>query len=89
MSVARAVEFRNAVSSDAELRGRLMGADSPDARQKIAADAGYGDVTKADMDGAKGELSDSELSGVAGAGMVTDTANQVADAAEDFWDSFW
>lgn len=80
MATQRAKEFIALVSSDVVLRQKLENAGSIDERRQMINDAGFADVTKADLQeaisdrtalssaevDAVGELSDAELEAVAG-----------------------
>jgi predicted ribosomally synthesized peptide with nif11-like leader len=68
--MSRAEEFVSAVKGDPELGARLSAASSSEEAKKIVADAGYGDVSSADVKALAGsdELSDAELATASGAG---------------------
>jgi predicted ribosomally synthesized peptide with nif11-like leader len=70
MSVVRAQELIEKASADPKFRQALAGAASPEAKSKVIAEYGFGDVTKADLEAASHngsvELSDAELETVAG-----------------------
>lgn len=74
MSVQRAVEFHEAIGRDDALRSRLQNAATPEERKQIITEAGFGDVTKEDIQ-ATGELSEDELTAAAGAGIGDATMN--------------
>ena len=85
MSVATAQKFAQTYASDETLRNKLQSAGSSEEKQKVLADAGFGDVTKADVDALKGggELSEDELGKVSGAGQVRDMYDDTKYVAED------
>jgi predicted ribosomally synthesized peptide with nif11-like leader len=71
MSVDKAKQLINRVSSDAAFARSLQSAKDKAEKQRILTAAGFGDVSKADIDavthGTDGvELSDAELEAVAG-----------------------
>lgn len=89
MSVQRAQELARAVSSDETLRSRLMSATTPDEKKKTLADAGFGDVSKEDVEAARsqsGELSEDELGKASGAGEIRDAYDDSKYIAEDVYD---
>ena len=84
MSTAQAQELIQRLYKDDDFRHKLTGAPTPAAKKRIIADAGYGNVTEADLKAvpanrygdasatAQGsELSDAELESVAGGETAT------------------
>jgi predicted ribosomally synthesized peptide with nif11-like leader len=70
--MSRAEEFVSAVRADPELEARLSAASSSEEAKKIVTDAGYGDVSSADVKALSesDELSDAELAAASGAGGI-------------------
>jgi predicted ribosomally synthesized peptide with nif11-like leader len=71
MSEARAKEFVQALANQPDLRTRLFNAQTPQERQQIIQQAGYGDVDPQEVKklmqpGAGSELSDEQLATIAG-----------------------
>jgi predicted ribosomally synthesized peptide with nif11-like leader len=71
--MSRAEEFVSAVRADSNLEARLSAATTSEEAKKIVTDAGFGDVSSADVKalGRSGELSDAEMATAAGAGAIT------------------
>lgn len=70
MSVESAAAFLKTYNSDSGLRDKLQNASDSAERQKVMAEAGFGDVTKDDIETFRsqtGEMSDDQLGQVAGA----------------------
>lgn len=69
MSIATAQKFAQAYADDEALRARLKNAATPAEKNQIMADAGFGDVSKEDMEALhRGEMSEEDMAPVAGAG---------------------
>lgn len=84
MSVSRAQQLINKVSEDVVFRQKLTNATEAE-KPRILADAGFGDVTKADIQALQqsgsAELSDAELEAVAGGATSTWILVSLAAAA--------
>jgi predicted ribosomally synthesized peptide with nif11-like leader len=69
--MTRAEEFVKTLETDSELKSKLSAATSSEDAKKIVTDAGFGDVSSADVKalGETDELSENELAGASGAGF--------------------
>ncbi len=70
---ARAEELHAALKDDGDLQAKMVAATTDAERMRLFADAGYSDVSAADVRAAanpSGELSEDELSAAAGAGTL-------------------
>jgi predicted ribosomally synthesized peptide with nif11-like leader len=70
--MTRAAEFVQTLETDAGLKSQLSAATSSEEAKKIVSDAGFGDVSSADVKALdeSEELSDSELASASGAGGI-------------------
>jgi predicted ribosomally synthesized peptide with nif11-like leader len=68
--MTRAEEFVKTLDTDSDLKSKLSAATSSEEAKKIVSDAGFGDVSSADVKALNesDELSESELAGASGAG---------------------
>ena len=68
--MTRAAEFVQTLETDPDLKSKLSAATSSEEAKKIVSDAGFGDVSSADVKALNesDELSESELAGASGAG---------------------
>ena len=72
--MSRAQELATALKTDEALQTKMQATNTADERKKVIADAGYGDVSSADVQAAatgdtSGELSDDQLGAASGAGF--------------------
>ena len=69
--MTRAEEFIKTLETNSELKSQLSAATSSEEAKKIVTDAGFGDVSSADVKaaGQGDELSESELASASGAGF--------------------
>jgi predicted ribosomally synthesized peptide with nif11-like leader len=74
MALNKAQELIKKMATDAAFRSSIESAGSPEAKKAILTAAGFGDVTKADVEAAGkaagAELTDAELEAVAGGRVV-------------------
>lgn len=85
VSVETAQKFAATYAQDESLRNKLQAAGSSEERQKVMADAGFGDVSKADVEALKGsgEMSEEELGKVSGAGQIREAYDDSKYVTED------
>jgi predicted ribosomally synthesized peptide with nif11-like leader len=75
--MSRAAEFLTTLENDSALKSQMNSASTAEEYRKVAADAGYSDISSADLKtemsstGDSGELSDSQLGAASGAGGIS------------------
>ncbi|MDW7674570.1 MAG: Nif11-like leader peptide family natural product precursor [Bacillota bacterium] len=72
MSVESAKQFLERMKTDEEFAKKVMGCKDAEERMAVVAEAGF-DFTAEEVNEVGGELSDSDLDAVAGAGCLVDS----------------
>ena len=87
--MSRAQELLTALKTDERLQEHMQAAETEEDRAKVIEDAGYGDVSSADVKAANaadtGELSDDQLGAASGAGGFAGTGI----VSTHCWDMDW